>query len=117
MAPLLQRRANPGGGLGVLTPELEKEMRWLVENLRQTKPRTLEALDGRPAVKALSDASWEPTREQAGIGGVILGQDGRPALYFSAWVPTRIWNMLARTSVHIIAQLEHLAVLVLPAFG
>lgn len=102
MAPLLHQRANSGGGLKNFTTEMEAELRWLVDNLRRARPRTVEALDTRPAIKVLTDASWELASEKAGLGGVLLDESGRPSAYFSAWVPKRIWKMLGRGSAHII---------------
>ena len=106
--PLLKRKANGVGGAAVGSEALGKELRTFANHLHNAPARMVIAGDHRPPGRILTDAELDTTANTAGVGGILLGDDGKPAEYFAEPVPQWLLSQMqgAAQSVHVISALE-----------
>ena len=111
MLPLLRRRANGVGGVTVSSKEMGRELQEFTRHLRMAPERKIFACDFRPPGRILTDAELDVDNGTAGIGAILLDDNGRPDQYFSETVPKWVLDAVQRASgsQHVISALDLMA--------
>ena len=76
LMPALRQKANPSTTSLVASAGLVKELRDFVKFLKRARPRRIVASDRREPLCLLVDADLNPEAGTAGLGGVLLDENG-----------------------------------------